>query len=113
VKNKSTPKAVAFYRRSTVKSNESINEQKYLLIDYFYKHKIYEYKFYTDNGYSGGTLERPALKRLITDIEDGKISTVVVAWYHNLARGYFPCAVLEKLFKENDIELIVSQELKQ
>ena len=33
---------------------------------------------YDDGGYSGGTMERPALKRLIADIEAGQIDVVVV-----------------------------------
>jgi site-specific DNA recombinase len=33
---------------------------------------------YHDGGISGGTLERPALQRLIQDIEAGKINAVVV-----------------------------------
>jgi hypothetical protein len=31
---------------------------------------------YDDGGYSGGTLERPALQRLIRDIETGRVGTV-------------------------------------
>lgn len=33
---------------------------------------------YDDGGFSGGTLERPALKRLLADIEEGLIDVVVV-----------------------------------
>jgi site-specific DNA recombinase len=33
---------------------------------------------YDDGGFSGGTMERPALKRLIADIEAGEIDVVVV-----------------------------------
>ncbi|MCX8004172.1 MAG: recombinase family protein, partial [Burkholderiaceae bacterium] len=33
---------------------------------------------YDDGGYSGGNLERPALKRLLADIEAGRIDIVVV-----------------------------------
>src|SRR5213082_2170562 len=33
---------------------------------------------YDDGGFSGGTLERPALKRLLADIEAGRIDVVVV-----------------------------------
>jgi site-specific DNA recombinase len=33
---------------------------------------------YDDGGFSGGTMERPALKRLIADIEEGQIDVVVV-----------------------------------
>ena len=33
---------------------------------------------YDDGGFSGGTMERPALKKLIADIEAGQIDVVVV-----------------------------------
>jgi len=33
---------------------------------------------YDDGGYSGGTMERPALQRLLADIEAGRIDVVVV-----------------------------------
>ena len=33
---------------------------------------------YDDGGFSGGSIERPALKRLMSDIAAGKINTVVV-----------------------------------
>ena len=35
-------------------------------------------KHYDDGGFSGGTLERPALKELLADIEAGEIDTVIV-----------------------------------
>ena len=33
---------------------------------------------YDDGGISGGTLERPGLKRLLADVEDGLVDVVVV-----------------------------------
>ena len=33
---------------------------------------------YDDGGVSGGTLERPALKRLLADIEEGLVDVIVV-----------------------------------
>lgn len=33
---------------------------------------------YIDPGFSGGTMERPGLKRLMADIEAGKVDIVVV-----------------------------------
>jgi DNA invertase Pin-like site-specific DNA recombinase len=33
---------------------------------------------YDDGGYSGGTMERPALKRLLEDVQAGKINVIVV-----------------------------------
>jgi DNA invertase Pin-like site-specific DNA recombinase len=34
---------------------------------------------YDDGGYSGGSLERPALKQLLADIQTGQIDVVVVS----------------------------------
>jgi len=33
---------------------------------------------YIDDGFSGTTFERPSFKRMVKDIEDNKISTVIV-----------------------------------
>src|SRR5713226_5720466 len=42
---------------------------------------------YDDGGYSGGTLERPALQQLLKDIEDGKVDTIVVYKVDRLTRS--------------------------
>jgi DNA invertase Pin-like site-specific DNA recombinase len=42
---------------------------------------------YDDGGYSGGSLERPALKRLLADIEAGQIDVVVVYKVDRLTRA--------------------------
>ncbi len=40
---------------------------------------------YDDGGFSGGTLERPALKQLLIDIEDGLVDVIVVYKIDRLA----------------------------
>ena len=42
---------------------------------------------YDDGGYSGGTLERPALQRLLKDVEEGKVDTIVVYKVDRLTRS--------------------------
>ena len=42
---------------------------------------------YDDGGFTGGNMERPALKRLLADVEDGKIDTVVVYKVDRLSRS--------------------------
>jgi site-specific DNA recombinase len=42
---------------------------------------------YDDGGFSGGTLERPALRRLMRDIEDGLVDVVVVYKIDRLSRS--------------------------
>jgi len=42
---------------------------------------------YDDGGFTGGNMERPALKRLLADVEAGKIDTVVVYKVDRLSRS--------------------------
>jgi DNA invertase Pin-like site-specific DNA recombinase len=43
--------------------------------------------YYDDGGYSGGTLERPALKRLLADVEAGRVDVVVTYKLDRLSRS--------------------------
>lgn len=49
---------------------------------------------YDDGGLSGGTLERPALQRLLADIQDGKIDVIVVYKVDRLTRSLLDFAKL-------------------
>ncbi|MBB5691950.1 DNA invertase Pin-like site-specific DNA recombinase [Roseomonas alkaliterrae] len=49
---------------------------------------------YDDGGVSGGTLDRPALKRLLTDIEAGLVDVVVVYKIDRLSRSLMDFARL-------------------
>jgi len=53
---------------------------------------------YDDGGFSGGTLERPALQRLLRDIETGRIDVVVVYKIDRLSRSLMDFAKLVEVF---------------
>ena len=53
---------------------------------------------YDDPAYSGGTMERPALKRLLADIEKGKIDIVVVYKIDRLSRSLADFARMVEIF---------------
>lgn len=53
---------------------------------------------YDDGGFSGGTLERPALRRLMADIEAGRIDVVVVYKIDRLSRALMDFARLVEVF---------------
>ncbi len=44
-------------------------------------------EFYDDGGYSGGSMERPGLKRLLADIASGKVDIIVVYKVDRLTRA--------------------------
>ena len=53
---------------------------------------------YDDGGFSGGTLERPALRRLMADIEAGRVDVVVVYKIDRLSRALMDFARLVEVF---------------
>jgi DNA invertase Pin-like site-specific DNA recombinase len=61
---------------------------------------------YDDGGFSGGTLERPALKRLIADIEAHAVDIVVVYKIDRLSRSLMDFAKLVEAFERNDVTFV-------
>jgi len=61
---------------------------------------------YDDGGFSGSTLERPALKRLVADAEEGHVDTVVVYKIDRLSRSLLDFAKLVDIFDRNDVSVI-------
>jgi site-specific DNA recombinase len=61
---------------------------------------------YDDGGYSGGTLERPALKRLMADIETQRVDVVVVYKIDRLSRSLMDFARLVEVFDRNEVTFV-------
>lgn len=61
---------------------------------------------YDDGGVSGGTLERPALKRLIADIEAGLVNVVVVYKIDRLSRSLMDFAKLVDVFERHNVTFV-------
>jgi DNA invertase Pin-like site-specific DNA recombinase len=61
---------------------------------------------YDDGGYSGGNMERPGLRRLMIDIEAGKIDTVVVYKIDRLTRSLPDFAKLVEVFDRNGVSFV-------
>ena len=58
---------------------------------------------YDDPGYSGGNTDRPALKRLLADIERGRIDIVVVYKIDRLTRSLADFAKMVDVFDQHDV----------
>lgn len=61
---------------------------------------------YDDGGVSGGTLERPALQRLLADIKQGLVDVVVVYKIDRLSRSLMDFAKLVDVFDGNDVTFV-------
>ncbi len=61
---------------------------------------------YDDGGVSGGTLERPALKRLLADIEAGRVDVIVVYKIDRLSRSLMDFAKLVEVFDRKNVTFV-------
>ena len=61
---------------------------------------------YDDGGVSGGTLERPALKRLLGDIEQGLIDVIVVYKIDRLSRSLMDFAKLVEAMEAHGVTFV-------
>jgi len=61
---------------------------------------------YDDGGYSGGSMERPALKHLLADIAAGKVDVVVVYKIDRLTRSLADFARIVELFDRHGVTFV-------
>lgn len=72
------------------------------------KHEGWEQltEYYDDGGFSGGNLDRPALRRLLADIEAGKIDCVVVYKVDRLSRSLLDFARIMAIFEQYHVAFV-------
>jgi DNA invertase Pin-like site-specific DNA recombinase len=61
---------------------------------------------YDDGGFSGGTMDRPALQRLLGDIGAGKVDVVVVYKIDRLTRSLFDFAKIVEAFDAKGVSFV-------
>jgi site-specific DNA recombinase len=61
---------------------------------------------YDDGGFTGGNMDRPAVRRLLADIEAGKIDCVVVYKVDRLSRSLLDFAKMMEIFDEHQVSFV-------
>src|ERR1700760_4254724 len=61
---------------------------------------------YDDGGFSGGSMERPALQKLLEDVRQGRIDVIVVYKVDRLTRSLPHFAKLVELFDQHDVSFV-------
>lgn len=85
----------------------SIHEQEERLKKYAEINNWIVYKVYSDPGYSGAKLDRPALTEMIKDIEKGKIQKVLVYKLDRLSRRQRDTLYLiEDIFNVHKVDFV-------
>ena len=63
-------------------------------------------EMYDDGGFSGGNLERPAFKRLLADIEAGRVDCVIVYKVDRLSRSLLDFARIMEVFDKHHVAFV-------
>ena len=61
---------------------------------------------YDDGGFTGGNMERPALQRLLADVEAGKIDSVITYKVDRLSRSLLDFARIIGIFEKHHVSFV-------
>lgn len=94
---------IAIYTRQSIDKKDSISIDSQ--IDCCKKELIDDevYHIYTDKGFSGGNIKRPAFEDLLSDIKVGKISKVIVYKLDRISRSILDFAKIIEIFKKYNV----------
>lgn len=87
--------------------SSSISSQRMIIQSFSKFNNLEIIEEYVDDGYSGGNFDRPAFKRLIEDIEKGKINCVITKDLSRLGREIYRTGTyIEEYFLEKNVRYI-------
>ena len=87
-------------------SNSIVNQKK-ILEEYAKKNHSENIIHFTNDGISGTQFERPSFKKMITDIENGRINCVITKDLSRLGRNYLQSgAYIEMYFPQKNVRYI-------
>ena len=89
-------------------SNSITNQKKYLE-DYAVQHGFGNIQHFSDDGYSGTNFNRPAFNSLLTEIEAGRVGTVIVKDMSRFGRNYLQVGFYtEMMFPKKNVRFIAA-----
>lgn len=87
--------------------SDSIISQRSLLNQYIKENNYNLIDEYVDDGFTGTNFDRPSFKRMIKDIESGRINMIITKDMSRLGRDYIGTGeLIEKYFPNNNIRYI-------
>ncbi|NMF04522.1 recombinase family protein [Clostridium beijerinckii] len=107
-------KVVAIYSRKSkfTGKGDSIENQVEMCKEYIHKNfgTDIEFKIYEDEGFSGGTLDRPRFKKLMNDVQNKKIDILVCYRLDRISRNVADFSSTLELLQSNNCDFISIRE---
>ena len=99
----------AIYTRQSVDRADSISVESQAE---FCKREVVDadIKIYTDKGYSGKNIDRPAFQEMLADIEAGKIRRVIVYRLDRISRSVLDFANIIEVFQRHNVDFVSTME---
>ena len=87
--------------------SNSISNQKDILKKYADEHGFFNTQYYIDDGYSGVDFERPDFKRMLDEVDNGKIGVIITKDLSRLGRNHLHVGLYtEEYFPKNNVRYI-------
>lgn len=99
----------AIYTRQSVDRADSISVESQAE---FCKREVIDadIQIYTDKGYSGKNIDRPAFQEMLADIEAGKIRRVIVYRLDRISRSVLDFANIIEVFQKHNVDFVSTME---
>jgi len=98
----------AIYCRTNIPDRTGAEQQKTIAMKIAKEQELEIFDIYTDIGYSGNDFERPALRKMMIDIEDGKIDCVIIESFSRLGRDMVATMQIANRIREGGIFLVIA-----
>lgn len=100
---------IAIYSRQSLEKKESISIESQIE---FSKREVFdeEFKIYSDSGYSGKNINRPAFKNMMNDVKNGKIDKVIVYRLDRISRSLVDFADFMEILEDNNTAFVSATE---
>ena len=94
-----------YYRAAHINTDLNLDNQMYRLLHHAMTRGITAYTLYVDNGYSGLSFDRPAMKQMQMDMAQGIIGKIIVADISRITRSTIDILPFSEISTKHNIEI--------
>lgn len=97
---------IACYTRCSTDDKQTVRSQRAEIEAYIERRSPERVRWFTDEGYSGGRLERPAFQRMMADIRRRRFDVLVCYRLDRISRSLFDAVHVLDQLRQHDVRLV-------